>query len=170
MISIYTQWWRAYKAVVFLCPQMLINQPPTGNNAATTLTELRVVSLDSPKGDWREHEAGVTARFYGFLQGSHMPCNQTAVIFITAFSLRRVRKPATHVEGRWDIWRTIASLRTHVAGQCDNGSDLFICIHRHASLLQDYVCTIAAGAEGSPFAQRFGGVDRWTGILDCWVI
>ncbi|XP_057181716.1 serum response factor a isoform X3 [Triplophysa rosa] len=30
---------------------MLINQPSTGNNAATTLTELRVVNLDNPKGD-----------------------------------------------------------------------------------------------------------------------
>ncbi|XP_056614635.1 serum response factor a isoform X2 [Triplophysa dalaica] len=30
---------------------MFINQSSTGNNAATTLTELRVVNLDNPKGD-----------------------------------------------------------------------------------------------------------------------
>lgn len=36
---------------VFLCSQMFINQSSTGNNAATTLTELRVVNLDNPKGD-----------------------------------------------------------------------------------------------------------------------
>lgn len=97
---------------------MLINQPPTGNNAATTLTELRVVNLDNPKGDWRQHEAGVTARFFWFLKGSHMPCNQTAIIFITAFSQRRVYKPVTHVnnEAWWDTRRTIAFSQTHFGG------------------------------------------------------
>lgn len=44
-----------------------------------------------------------------------------------------------------------------------------ICLYVHTDThLQDYrdVCTIAAGAEGSPFAQRFGNVDRWTWILE----